>query len=62
MWNLIKKQIRCHGTKWLGVSQGTIAAIAASGVIPDRHLKYYLLASGLLTTWRGFINSNPDSQ
>lgn len=47
-----------HGTKILGVTQGTIAAIAGvSGLIPEKHLKYYLAASAVLTVWRGYVNT-----
>jgi hypothetical protein len=47
-----------HGTRLIGIAQGTIAAIAGvSGVIPDGHLKYWLGASAVLTFWRGQTNS-----
>ena len=47
-----------HGTKIIGLAQGTIAAICGvSGVIPDAHLKYWLAASAVLTFWRGFQNT-----
>lgn len=50
---------RGHGTKILGISQGTIAAVAGvSDLIPPHHLKYYLGASAVLTVWRGYVNSN----
>ena len=49
---------RSHGTKLLGLLQGTVATIAGvTGIIPDAHLKYYLLASALLTFWRGWSNT-----
>jgi hypothetical protein len=51
--------IRDHGTKLLGLAQGTVAAIAGvDGIIPHYHLKYYLAASAVLTVWRGFFNSS----
>lgn len=53
----IREFVKNHGTKALGGLQGTIAAVAAGGLIPEAHLKYYLTVSGLLTFWRGFINS-----
>lgn len=54
---------RSHGTKLIGLAQGTIAAIAGvSGIIPDRELKYWLAASAVLTVWRGFSNSAQASQ
>jgi hypothetical protein len=47
-----------HGTKALGLIQGTIAALCGvTGVIPDAQLKYWLAASAVLTFWRGFVNS-----
>jgi hypothetical protein len=47
-----------HLTKILGLAQGTIAAVAAvDGIIPGPHLKYWMLALGLLTFWRGYANS-----
>lgn len=49
---------RNHGTKLLGLAQGTIAAIAGvSDLIPAGHLKYWLAASAVLTVWRGIANS-----
>jgi hypothetical protein len=48
-----------HGTKVLGFAQGSIAAIAAvDGIIPAPHLKYWMASLGLLTFWRGFVNSS----
>lgn len=47
-----------HGTKILGLAQGTVAVIAGTtGILPDKQLKYWLLASGLLTFYRGFFNT-----
>lgn len=47
-----------HGTKILGFFQVSIAAIAAvDGLIPAGQLKYWMAALGLLTAWRGFINT-----
>jgi hypothetical protein len=48
---------REHLTKILGGAQITVAAIAANGIIPSHQLKYWMTASGLLTAWRGFVNS-----
>jgi hypothetical protein len=49
---------RDHGTKLIGLAQGTIAAIAGvTGLIPESQLKYWLGASAVLTFWRGFLNS-----
>lgn len=49
---------KAHGTKLIGFTQGTIAAIAGvTGIIPDAHMKYYMAAIAVLTFWRGFFNS-----
>jgi len=48
-----------HLTKILGLAQGTIAAVASvDGIIPAGHLKYWMLALGVLTFWRGYANGN----
>lgn len=58
MWDLIKHHWVHHGTKILGLAQGTVAAVGGvAGVIPEHHLKYYMAASAVLTFWRGFFNS-----
>ena len=50
--------VRNHGTKILGFAQVTVGVLAvADGVFTDQSLKYVLLASGLLTAWRGYFNS-----
>lgn len=50
-----------HFTKGLGLAQGTIAALAAvDGIIPAPHLKYWMAALGVLTFWRGYINSRQE--
>ena len=46
-----------NATKLLGFSQITVATIAASGLIPSQHMKYWMACMGLLTAWRGFFNS-----
>lgn len=52
-----------HLTKILGFFQVTIAAIAAvDGLIPQGQLKYWMAALGLLTAWRGFVNSANQAQ
>lgn len=56
--NRIIKVWNGHGTKIIGFAQGSVAALCGvTGVIPDRHLKYWLAASALLTFYRGFVNS-----
>lgn len=57
-WALISR----HLTKLLGFAQGTIAAIAAvDGIIPATHLKYWMASLGVLTFWRGMVNSSTSS-
>lgn len=52
------RQWRENGTKIIGYTQATVAAICGvTGVIPDSQLKYWLAASAVLTVWRGFGNS-----
>jgi hypothetical protein len=47
-----------HGTKLLGLAQGTIAAVAAvDGIIPATQLKYWMAALGVMTFWRGYTNT-----
>jgi hypothetical protein len=49
---------RDHGTKILGLVQVTVGVLAASvGVFPDHVIKWLLVLSGLLTAWRGYVNS-----
>ena len=48
-----------HGTRMLGIAQGTVAVIAGmNGVIPADQLKYYLGVSAVLTYWRGQANAD----
>lgn len=55
--------IKNHLTKLLGFCQITVAAIAAvDGIIPANHLKYWMLSLGLMTAWRGFVNSANTAQ
>ena len=59
LWNLGVT----HGTKLLGFGQVTVGVLAvADGVFSDKSLKYVLLASGLLTAWRGYFNSKQESE
>ena len=46
-----------HGTKILGFGQVTVGALTAGGLIPPHHMKYWVTVGGLLTAWRGFVNS-----
>jgi hypothetical protein len=47
-----------HATKSLGFAQITLGVVAGSTeVIPKAHLKYYVMALGLATAWRGYFNS-----
>jgi len=48
-----------HGTRVLGVAQGTVALLASmDGIIPPNQVKYYLAASAVLTFWRGQGNAD----
>lgn len=52
-----------HATKTLGFLQVTLGVIAGSTeVIPQGHLKYYVMALGLLTAWRGYFNTSQQNQ
>lgn len=54
----ILKLWRGHGTKILGFAQVTVGVLAvADGIFTAMALKWILLASGLLTAWRGYFNS-----
>lgn len=56
LWNFLWTQ---NGTKTIGFFSGTVSVISGTtGIIPDHQLKYWLLASGLLTFYRGFFNSS----
>lgn len=47
-----------HGTKILGFLAGSVGVIAGtSRLIPDTQLPWWMLASGLLTFYRGFFNT-----
>lgn len=52
-----------HGTKLLGFAQVTAGALAIADpaligpVFGENGVRYILLASGLLTAWRGFMNT-----
>lgn len=47
-----------HGTKAIGFAQVTVGAVATAGVIESPSaLKLIVTVSGLLTAWRGFLNS-----
>lgn len=49
---------KSHGTKILGFTQVTVGVLAASaGVFDERTLQVLVMCSGLLTAWRGFVNS-----
>lgn len=47
-----------HGTKILGFVQVTLGVFStATGILPDEVLRWLMLISGLLTAWRGYVNS-----
>lgn len=49
-WQFFEERI----TRLLGIAQGTVAIIAGTtGIIPDKDIKYWLLASAILVYWRG---------
>jgi hypothetical protein len=51
--------ISSHGTRLLGIAQGTIAILCGIvGLIPENQLKYWMAASAVLTFWRGQFVSN----
>jgi hypothetical protein len=45
-------------TRILGLVSGTLATLAATGVVPESQLKYYMAAIAVLTYWRGQAVSN----
>lgn len=52
--------IRQHATKVLGFSGVTIGALsAATNFLTPRQLQEVIVATGILTAWRGFFNSKP---
>lgn len=52
-----------HGTKMIGFAQVTVGVLAvADGIFPPESMKWVLLASGLLTAWRGYFNSAQNKQ
>jgi hypothetical protein len=59
MWPKLRQHFRDHGTKWIGFIQVTVGAVAANAgdLFTARTLKILLMISGLLTAWRGFVNS-----
>lgn len=50
---------RNHGTKMLGFGQVTVGAVAAGSgdLLSPIRLKILIMVSGVLTAWRGFVNS-----
>ena len=50
--------LRNHGTKVLGFAQVTVGVLAtATSLLPEVALQWILLLGGLLTAWRGWVNS-----
>ena len=48
-----------YGAKFLGLAQGTAAALAGiAGLIPENHLKYWLAASAVLSVAQGYAQPN----
>lgn len=47
-----------YDARILSFIQGTIAAIAGvTGIIPEAHLKYYMVAIALTSFWKNFVTS-----
>jgi hypothetical protein len=56
---LVWTALYTHGTRVLGIAQGTVALVAAmTDIIPQTQVKYYLAASAILTFWRGQGNAD----
>lgn len=56
--NAFLSLVASHGTRILGIAQGSVALLCGmTGLIPDSHMKYWLAASALLTFWRGQTNA-----
>lgn len=55
---LVWDAIYSHGTRILGLAQGTLVVLSASDVIPAGQLKYYVAATALLTFWQGRENAD----
>lgn len=55
--------INGHGTKLLGLAQVTIGALAVTdqqmiaAVFGPNGLRWIILTSGVLTAWRGYVNT-----
>jgi hypothetical protein len=45
-------------TRIIGLASGTLATLAATGVVPEKQLKYWMAAIAVLTYWRGQSISN----
>jgi len=58
-WAALEVFSRNHMTKVIGFGQVTVGAIAANAgdLFSARTMKLILMSSGLLTAWRGFVNS-----
>lgn len=54
VWNALYS----HGTRILGLIQGTLVILSASDVIPPAQLKWYVLATAVLTFWQGRDNAD----
>ncbi len=60
--------LRDHGTKVLGFAQVTVGALAVadqqmiSAAFGPHGLRWIILTSGVLTAWRGFVNTQYQKQ
>lgn len=47
-----------HGTKFLGAVQTSVSTLATQGLVSMKALAWTTTAIGLLTIWRGYINTH----
>lgn len=63
MFGIMKHFFRHHTTKLLGFAQVTVGALAVAdqqmiaAVFGPDGLRWIILASGVLTAWRGFVST-----
>lgn len=59
LWDLFSAWCNKHALKLLGLSQGTIAAVAIpDGILKPVHLKAALALSSVLTFWKEFFGKD----
>jgi hypothetical protein len=68
MLETVRAFFRHHTTKLLGFSQVTVGALAVAdqqmiaAVFGPDGLRWIILTSGVLTAWRGFVNTQYQQQ